>query len=68
MLFQKKVLPIKDHSNEYYEVLTDVKDGSIYKDFKKNNPKNAYSFTINTVGISLCDKSKYIEIYFNFLI
>lgn len=58
MLFKKQVLPVvSNYFNENTHIMSDVKDGSIYKEFKKLNPFNAYTFTLNTDGISLCDKS-----------
>jgi hypothetical protein len=52
------------------EFITDFKDGSIYKEFlNTENPRRSndiYSFTLNTDGISLCDKSN-IQIWPQYL-
>ena len=61
MLFKKKTLPSQYDFSVDNEHISDFKDGSIYQDFlKKENPNNnndTYTFTLNTDGISLCDKS-----------
>ena len=61
VLFQKNKLPTAYDFSSDGESLKDIKDGTIYQDFLKNeNPNknsNVYSFTFNTDGISLCDKS-----------
>jgi hypothetical protein len=61
VLFQKNKLPTNYDFSSDGESLKDIKDGTIYQDFLKNeNPNknnNVYSFTFNTDGISLCDKS-----------
>ena len=63
MLFKKKTLPITRSSSNNASVVEDVKDGQIYLDFldtlSKNNTnfKNVYTFTLNTDGICLCEKS-----------
>ena len=57
MLFKKQILPVHQYSNESDDLIKDVKDGSIYKDFRNTNTNKAYTFTLNTDGISLCDKS-----------
>ncbi len=60
MLFKKKKLPVKrtlfDTSKS---TIDDVVDGSIYKNFRRDvqNSKNAYSFTLSTDGVNLCEKS-----------
>ena len=58
MLFEKKVLPTCTYSSIDMNSVNDIKDGSIHNSFKSANLNNkTYSFTINTDGISLCDKS-----------
>ena len=70
MLFQKKKLPTKYDFSSDGEYITDFKEGSIYKDLLiKENPRRSndiYSFTLNTDGISLCDKSN-IQIWPQYL-
>ncbi len=60
MLFKKKILPVqKRYQNSNENIISDIKDGSYYKDFIRShhNNENIYSFMVNTDGISLCDKS-----------
>ena len=61
MLFDKKKLPIKKIYACDNNYINDVTDGSVYQDFlKEENPEHkadCYSFTLNTDGISLCEKS-----------
>ena len=65
-LFSKKILPVlkRDFSENFYE---DVTDGHLYQKFQKTihemfssniSTANVFSFTLNTDGISLCEKSK----------
>ena len=58
MLFEKKVLPKDAYASYETNCINDVKDGLLYNSFKFANPNdNVYSLTMNTDGISLCDKS-----------
>lgn len=63
LLFEKKVLPVEKYSRRNKNSISDVKDSLIYEEFLhsiKNNNLNSssiYTFTLNTDGISLCDKS-----------
>jgi len=60
MLFRKKILPVqRRYQSNDESVISDIKDGSYYKDFIRSTQfnENIYSFMINTDGISLCDKS-----------
>jgi hypothetical protein len=61
MLFDKEKLPIKKNFTIDTEYINDVIDGSVYQDFiKEENPghkNDCYTFTLNTDGISLCEKS-----------
>ncbi len=60
LLFKKNKLPLKKRpfNTEYIE---DIQDGSLYQEFissfSTNQARNVYSFTLNSDGISLCDKS-----------
>ena len=69
-LFKKGKIPISrnrfeliDKRNE--EIISDVYDGKIYKNYRRSIHKspNAYSFTINTDGVNLCDKSNLAIMY-----
>jgi hypothetical protein len=59
-LFERNVLP-KKKFNYNPEYITDVKDGSIYQEFISSftdyQANKVHSFTCNTDGASLCDKS-----------
>ncbi|RMZ95014.1 hypothetical protein BpHYR1_017555, partial [Brachionus plicatilis] len=64
-LFKNKKLPVFVQSETSSSDIADVKDGSLYKDFKacfksheKNDYQKIYSFILNTDGISISDKSK----------
>jgi hypothetical protein len=61
MLFDKQKLPIQKNFTFDTEYINDVIDGSVYQDFiKEENPghkNDCYTFTLNTDGISLCEKS-----------
>ena len=62
-MFENKTLPV-NNKPAYQETpfLKDVSDGSIYKQFQSQFTaeqfKRVYSFTLNTDGVSLCEKSK----------
>ena len=60
MLFEKNKLPTQ-RPKPNNDFVTDVIDGAIYQDFlNKENPdgqKDCYTFTLNTDGINLCEKS-----------
>ena len=57
MLFNKKVLPVEPYISKNDNFISDTKDGSIYKEFKRlQDSNNTFSFSINTDGISLCEK------------
>ena len=56
-LIFNRLLPIGAY-NCNNTLISDVKDGSIYTSFKVSKPSdNIYSFTLNSDGISLCEKS-----------
>jgi hypothetical protein len=64
-LFKKGKLPISRSRFELIdkreeEIISDVYDGKIYKKYRTSiqQSPNAYSLTINTDGVNLCDKSK----------
>ena len=61
MIFQKSKLPREYDFTTENKHISDFKDGSVYQEFLKNeNPNHnndVYTFTLNTDGISLCDKS-----------
>lgn len=59
MLFKKKILPTKPYENLNENLISDIKDGSLYKAFLSNfkDLANVNSFMLNTDGISICDKS-----------
>jgi hypothetical protein len=52
----------KEHRSYDSDLITDIKDGKIYQDFKNtfrtDQFEKVFSFLINTDGISICDKSK----------
>ena len=63
-LFKRGKLPLSrdkffniDNRND--ETITDIYDCSIYKNYRSkiSHSLNSYSFTINTDGVSLCEKS-----------
>jgi hypothetical protein len=60
LLIEKKKIPIKKrpYNREFIE---DIQDGSLYHEFitsfSTNQAKYVYSFTLNSDGISVCDKS-----------
>jgi hypothetical protein len=63
-LFNKGKLPISKNrfviiDNRSLETISDVYDGELYKKYRRSiqNSTNAYSFTISTDGVNLCDKS-----------
>lgn len=64
MLIKRKKLPItsnkfKEIDNRNEQIISDVYDGSLYKQFRSsvNFSPCTYSFTLNTDGVKLCDKS-----------
>ena len=61
MLFDKKVLPVTRDLNKNDEFISDVFDSNIYQDFlNKENPNRTNkkkSMSLNSDGISLCEKS-----------
>lgn len=60
LLFEKNKLPCKKRSFNQ-EFIEDIQDGELYKEFINsfsiNQAKNVFSFTLNSDGINLCDKS-----------
>lgn len=74
-IFRKKELFLKGNFNstDYTENLSDIKDGNIYKSIYNSNLKSGlnsnavYTFTLNTDGISFCEKSN-ISIWPVFLV
>ncbi len=70
MLFNKKQLPSQYDFSTSDEYLSDFKDGTIYQEFlekeNKNRTNDVYTFTLNTDGISLCEKSN-LQIWPQFL-
>ncbi len=60
-MIQKKKISQPVHQNDP-NFIKDIYDGNIYKKFKSSineyQNQNIYSFTINSDGISLCEKSK----------
>ena len=61
MLFDKNKLPIQEDNKLDNTFIRDIIDGEIYQDFlQKENPhrqRDCYTFTLNTDGINLCEKS-----------
>jgi len=64
MLFKNSKLPISQEKfrqidNRNAHVISDIYDSSNYKKYRKaiKYSKFSYSFTINTDGVNLCDKS-----------
>jgi len=64
MLFQKNILPVENKTKTFDEnYINDVSDGSVYQNFRTAiessvmDFQNVYSFSFNTDGISLADKS-----------
>lgn len=63
-LFEKKILPLE--TNELVndqQTIADVNNAKVYKEWPNNVTKNnkfqlKYTFTLNSDGVSLCEKSK----------
>ena len=61
LLFIKKILPVKSYVSKNDNYLSDIKDGSYYKDYiatlEKETGDEFYTFMINIDGIARCEKS-----------
>ena len=61
MLFEKNKFPTQSIRDFDQNFISDLNDGEIYREFlQKENPNrlnDCYTFTLNTDGINLCEKS-----------